>query len=431
LSDGLSSGAVQSRLDADALGRRLETLHRSLQTDDTDSELELYHRAALTLRVTILGDGKSIETTRGYDEGCAVRLTSHRGRRAAFAATSGSKATSLRWAVARCREGLTPAVQREHWSHGDGAAVSDREGEHHLPAVEELTGWLERARETLAADGFPRLDPLELSIAVAATVESWVAEGGLRASRARTRGWALMRTREAWAGDRASKPVMVARRRWAELPPGAWRMALEDRRLPKQGDVPPPATGVPVLFSPECSALLVRALARALHAAGREPGFEVGPAWKVYDDPRGPDALFGGSFDDAGFTTRRKRLANGNRSCGCIEGRGHYRRPSFRDRPSPSPCHLRVSPTPGAAPADGIVVTALELSPVAPDRWVLGLEGAILEGGRPAGVLRPSFVSIAPEDLVCRCVATVGPPRPSHLGIETPALLFTPLLLHP
>jgi hypothetical protein len=81
-------------------------------------------------------------------------------------------------------------------------------------------------------------------------------------------------------------------------------------------------------------------------------------------------------------------------------------------------------------PEAGVVATALDLHPVAPDRWVLAVEGARLERGAPGSALHASFVSISPEDLARRCVGTIGPPRASHLGVESPALLFDRLLLH-
>jgi hypothetical protein len=299
-----------------------------------------------------------------------------------------------------------------------------------LPPLAEVTAWLDRARDAWAAGGASGPEPLELSVEVSATVESWVADGGLRASRTRTRGWALMRLREPWAGDRASKPLVVARRRWQELPPGAWRSVLEDRRLADRREEPPPTAAVPVLFNPECSAVLVLALVKALNAAGRDPGIEVGPAWRVSDDPGHPQALFGGSFDDAGFATRSTRLADGRRTVGQIEGRGHFRRPSFRDPPRSMPSQLVVQQADQVAPDRGVVATAVDLHPVEPHRWLLRIDGACLENGRLGAVLRPSFVSISPEDLVRRCVATVGPPRLSHLGVETPALLFHNLPLH-
>jgi hypothetical protein len=396
----------------------------------TGRDLELYHRAALTLRVSDHGERKKdLRIQYGQDEGLALRATTRKGSDVAFAATSGSKPSSLRWVVARCRDPWAPAPHEGLWVRDGGAPKIDRDGAPELPPLAEVEGWLDRARQALSDDGGGGPEPLELSVEVAATVESWFADGGLRASRVRTRGWALMRTRESWKGDRASKPILVARRRWSQLPPDGWREVLEDRRLPDRSDSPPPTAAVPVLFNPECSALLVLALAKRLHTGAREPGTEVGPAWKVYDDPGHAQALFGGSFDDVGFATRRKRLANGHRTSGRIDAQGHFRRPSFRDRPIPLPSHLTVSPTTREAPTEGVVATSLSTYPVEPDRWLLRIEGALLDAGRPGAVLRPSFVSISPDDLVLRCVATVGPPRPSHLGVETPALVFDNLSL--
>jgi hypothetical protein len=429
LSAGSNVDDERARLDASSLAKRLESLRRTVDSDLPGSDLELYHRAALTLRVSDEGESKKVKMQYGQDEGLALRATTRKGSDVAFAATSGSQPSSLRWVVARCRELYAPTPQEGLWPRDGGAEKNDRDGAPELPPLAEVREWLDRARQALAGHGGKGPEPLELSVEVAATVESWVADGGLRASRVRTRGWALMRIRKPWKGDHASKPVLVARRRWSELPPGAWREVLEDRNLPDRSASPPPTASVPVLFNPECSALLVLALTKTLHAGAREPGIEVGPAWKVYDDPCHAQALFGGSFDDVGFATRRKRLANGHRTCGTIKARGHYRRPSFRDRPIPLPSHLSVSATARPAPTEGVIATALSVHPVESGRWLLRIDGALLDQGRPGAVLRPSFVSISPEELVLRCVATVGPPRLSHLGVETPALLFDHLSL--
>lgn len=429
MSAGSNLDDERVRLDASTLAKRLETLRRTIDSELPGSDLELYHRAALTLRVSGDGERKQLETQYGRDEGLALRATARKGSDVAFAATSGSKPSSLRWVVARCRDLHAPAPHEGLWARDGGPEQNDRDGDPQLPPLAEVREWLDRARQALADGGGKGPEPLELSVEVAATVESWVADGGLRASRVRTRGWALMRTRKPWRGDRVSKPVLVARRRWSELPPGAWREVLEDRNLPDRGTGAPPTAAVPVLFNPECSALLILALAKTLHAGTRAPGIEVGPAWKVYDDPCHAQALFGGSFDDAGFATRRKRLANGHRTCGTIKARGHYRRPSFRDRPIPLPSHLSVSATARPAPTEGVIATALSVHPLDSGRWLLRIDGALLDHGRPGAVLRPSFVSISPEDLALRCVATVGPPRLSHLGVETPALVFDNLSL--
>ena len=368
-------------LDAEALAARLERLHRSLCSDMPAEGLELYHRAALTLRVGDDGDGRVVTTRRGRDEGLALRTANR------FAAGSGSSAAGLLQAIERTPDGPSTAG-REPWDRG-GVRRADHDGVPELPPVAELTGWLDRAREALAQATPGRWRPLEMWVETAATVESWVADGGLRASRTRLRGWALLRMREPWAGDRGSKPVLVARRRWDELPPEALRSVLEDRRLPGGPEQVPPTASTNVLFSPECSAKLAQALVKTLHGADVEPALAVGPAWRVEDDPLSPQALFGGSFDDAGFATRRTRLAGAGRRTAGIGGRGHYRRPSFRDRPVPMPAHLVLTGAGSAAPERGVVATALGLHALEPTRWLLRIAGAHLER-RPADRGRPA-----------------------------------------
>jgi len=426
-----ASTAGNARLadpEAKRLAKRLEALHRSVASEARGIDLELYHRAASILRVTLDEVAGTTVTRRGRDDGIAVRTVARDGSARAFAATSGSGSSSLRWALTRCSESPAPDPGESGWERDGAAWKIDHDGEPELPPSDRLAAWLHDARDRLAEGGRgPAL--LELAVEVASTVESWVGDGGLRASRTRTRGWGILRLREPWAGDRAAHPLLVARRRWQDLRPDAWRAVLEDRRLPGHGDRPPPAGKIPVLFNPECSALLVRSLTKVLHHGGSEPGIEVGPAWKLYDDPVDPEALFGGVFDDSGFPASRKRLANGIRTGGRVGGPGHFRRPSFRDRPAAGPSHLVIPPTERGVPADGVVGTALSVHPVEPDRWVLRIEGALLEGGSPVALLRPSYVSISPWELVRRCVATVGPSRLSHLGVETPALVFAPLSL--
>jgi len=420
---------VPELFDADALVKRVTRLHQSLAREARASDLELYHRAARTIRVGVQGRHRKFTTRQGYDEGVALRATSRDWDGLSFAASSGSSATSLRWVLDRCRRPSMLLPQKWMWARDAEAMKTDRDGEPRLPPVEEVQAWLERSRDALSAGESSRPELLELSVEITATVESWVADGGLRASRTRIRSWGLMRLVEPWAGDRAGKPVLIARRSWGELPEDGWRAVLEDRRLPDLRQASAPTAALPVLFSPECSAVLVTALVKTLNASGAEKQTAVGPAWRVTDDPLHPSALFGGSFDDAGFATRRRRLADGRVAQGRIEGAGHYRRPSFRDPPQPLPSCLVVTPTDRGAPERGVVATALELHPVEPERWLLHIEGARLERGQPVAALHPSFVSISPKDLVSRCVSTVGPPRLSHLGVTTPALVFDGLHL--
>jgi len=415
------------RLDAEALTKRLELLRRSTHGAEGLS-VELYHRAALTLRVGSGSDGKSVTTRRGEDEGLAMRATTREGNELAFAASTGSELPSFRWVIERGRSSESDGSCEAGWPTDRTELLLDGEGEAGLPSADELSSWLSQARAVLET-GPARPQHLESWVEVAHTVESWVADGGLRASRTRTRGWALYRTREPWAGDRASKRVLVAHRHWSQLPTDGWRSVLDDRRLPERPPEPPPTGKVPVLFNPECSALLVQALVRSLHSDESARRAVVGAAWNVTNDPTGDGALFGGTFDDAGFPTKRTLLSDGRRCLGAVEGRGNYRRPSFRDRPVALPSQLVIPPGDSGPPDSCVLATALGLQVTEPDRWVLRIDGALLTDGHPGPVLRACFASVSPVDLVRRCVAAVGPARPSHLGVETPGLVFDNLVL--
>ena len=313
------------------------------------------------------------------------------------------------------------------WSADDEDRV-DREALDQLPSAGELMEWVDRARSELT--GHRSRTVYEMWVEVATTVESWVADRGYRASRSRTRAWALSRLRCPEGNGRLPRPVLVAARRWRELDPRGFREILEDRQEGLQREIELPAKPVPVLFNPESSAMLVLALARTLHARGLDRGLGVGPAWHLEDDPTRSDALLGGTFDDAGFDTRRKLLADGSGVVGSISEKGHDRRGSFRDRPVPQPSHLVILTRSGDPPPRGILVTGLSLHALEPHRWILEIDGAPIENGCPGPPMKPAFINVDPTELVRRCVAAVGPVRRSHLGVSTPALVFdglTPL----
>jgi len=421
--EGIADERVQ--LDATEIADRVAALQRSIARDFGDRAVELYHRETLTLRVAFERDDRSPTVARGHDRGLAVRVATPTGREVGFASASGAGGSSLRWALARCREQPPGVGPQAIWARGAEATRLDLDGPAELPPLRDVVAWLERARDGSTSGGRPASPaPVHMSVEVAASVENWFADGGLRGTRTRIRGWALIRTREPWAHDPPSRPAIIARRRWQDLPEDGWSGVLEDRRLPAGDRARPPGKKLPVIFSPECSGQLVVALFRALHLAGHNGETEVGPAWRVTDDPGHPRALSGGSFDDAGFATRSILLADGRRTLATLEGAGHFRRPSFRDRPTPMHSHLVVAPSGGEIPDQALLCTALDVHAVQPDRWILRLEGALCDHGRPGALLQPSYLSVSPEDLVRRCVATLGPARLSHHGVETPALLF-------
>ncbi len=383
---------------------RIQELFAEVAVTGRPRELELYHRSASSVRVTRRA-GKAVGLVRGSEEGIAVRLRGSGDNRAAFIASTSCDADGVRRMI---REAMTDEPGPDHhpgtWSVGDGTRHDEDPVD--LPDARQLESWIEEAWDGLSG-------PLEAWIEVASVAEAWVAEGGLAATRKRCRGWSVVRTR--------SRPIVIAHRNWTQMDPLGWRGIAEDRWLAGQGQAELPADRISLLFNPESSAALVRALVGALAGVATGP---VGPAWDLRDDPLDSGALFGGNFDDAGFPTASRRLADGRQWIGRIEGPGHYRRASFRDPPAVRPTYLTVRARKDPPPRSAVLVSSLEIHAVDADHWILELEGALLEDGRPVAPLPPAFVSGSPMEWVERCVASIGPVRESYLGVRTAALLF-------
>jgi len=181
---------------------------------------------------------------------------------------------------------------------------------------------------------------------------------------------------------------------------------------------------IPVLLTPESSAMLVSALVRSLFITGEKAGAPVGPAWEVIDDPRSADSLFGGRFDDVGFETRRRTLADGLRVAEPLAGPGSYRRPSFRDPPRPLPTHLVLESGGELSWEGGLVVSELALHPLPGGEWVLECDGTLAGNGFSGLRVHRCQIRTTPMELVQRCAARIGEARLSHRGVVTPALLF-------
>jgi hypothetical protein len=144
----------------------------------------------------------------------------------------------------------------------------------------------------------------------------------------------------------------------------------------------------------------------------------------VADEPLAPDALFGGSFDDAGFPTRRRVLADGARGIGTVDGPGCLRRPSYRDPPRAQPFHPVLEDGPEDPGGDGLLVSELAVHPLPDGRWILECDGILRRGAEWGPAVRGGLISTNPALLARCCVARVGPARSSHRGVRTPALLF-------
>jgi hypothetical protein len=359
---------------------RLREQHRRLRKEVDCDRLEFYHRSSHGIRIELEESEQRMQEREGSEQGVAVRMPS------GFAAASGSDDNSLRWAIDRAKAGR--ACSRERNRVEGGGELQDHDETSDMPAAAQLHSWLEKALDLLP------VRPLRAWVETAKTIESLVADGGLAASRSRCRAWAM-----AWVKQR---PLIIASRRWKELPEQGWA----DLAVAGSGE----SVGSPILFTADSAAKLVSALVRSFHDDESRIGEPVGPGWRLVDDPASPDALFGGSFDDGAFRTKRRLLADGERVCGAISGPGNLLRPSFRDPPQPLPSHLVVESLLMGPPDDHYSVSELTIHPLSPGEWALQVgDGLIMTG---------------PGELIRNCVAGIGAPRLAHNGVMTPALLF-------
>jgi len=413
----------------------VRALHRAIGNANPGWEIGLFHRLSATMRLRAGEEGESAELLMGLDDGVALQARSRLDGSTAFAACSGLDPAHLNRELARAGQlgGGSAAAEGDLWPLGGGTVRIDRDGPCELPSRADLEAWLEQARDQLVQPrhGGRRLRaPSESRVEVAVVLETWVADGGMIASRARRRAWALARP-AAEADLPLQRPLMIASRRWEDLPLDGWRTVLEDRRIGRGAGklAGAGASSLPVLFNPECSAELGLGLVKAFHDPALDSGTPVGEVWTLIDEPTHPEALFGGKFDDGGFPAAAKTLWRGGRVTGRLDGAGHLRRPSYRDRPGPLPSHLVVDVPAGQLPSRFLLVTRLTLHPLGRVRWGLEVDGAVLDDGQPALRVRGGFIATSPIELAQRCVASVGPARPSYLGVRTSALLFDGLSL--
>lgn len=375
--------AASPGLDAGRLLEDARRLHRWVSTRTDDAAVEIYHRAALAMRVTRELGSRALAIQVGCEDGTALRCWNRRTGRVGFAATSGLDEGRVDWLLSNASSGMGGEPAGLPW-RVDGGVVIDRDpgvG----PTVEDLERWLLEATEP-----FP---DHAAWVEAAATVESWAGSDGGAASRSRCRGWAML--------DANGRPSFVAARRWSELPADRWNALLDERRFP----VPRNRWA----FSAESSADLVAACCAYLQQTGGGLGLRVGPGWRVRDEPGDGAAIRGGTFDDAGFASRGQILADGAEIVGITGHAGRWTRGSYRDAPSPQPSHLVVDPC-EAEPTEGGCVRHVRIHPTGRS-WLLETD----EG---------SFLETHPIRLMQTCIGTWGSPWPSHRGVVTPALVF-------
>lgn len=414
--------------DPETLLARLAGLHRTARARHAAGRLELYHRATFAIRATARAAADSVELRMGGDEGLAVRMKRDERSPSTFAAASGGNESAMVWALERVLAAEPPArSEKSHeWPLHAETSRFDLDSAEAFPDPSDLVDWIERAGQALAA--VPRRgampERVESWVEVARTVESWVGDAGVAASRSRMRSWAMLQLRPK---GRDVAVLQVAGRSWESLPHEAWALGLSDRMVPRRTRPLGAGWRGPVLFNAGSSASLVAALVRTVHVHERDLGRRVGRGWSLSDLPSESDALFGGLFDDACFPTRPTPLAGEGRIVGRLAGEGHYRRASFRDRPAPAPSHVVVDCGEEPPPGVGLLVSDLRIHPLEPDLWVLGVRGGPLPEGHQAPAALEGHIRISPRKLLQRCLAAIGPSRASHTGVSTGALLFDDL----
>ena len=412
--------------DTDALADDLARESKRVLARREVAHVELYHRMSRTLRVTHPRHADVVAVRSGCDEGIALRVWDARDSHVRFTAASGRTAEAIERAVDRALLlGAVGSVAPGDRCTREGS-LADHDEAAGLPDDDRLATWLAEARETFATADWGRADPDRSWVEVASTCETWVGDGHVLGSRWRARAWALL---EAPVPEASAAPLILAGRSWRDLDPRDWVRMRSEGLVVERGGVELPAARLPVLFSPDASATLVLALVRSVPSDGST--VEVGPGFRVRDDPEEPRALFGGVFDDLGFTTTRRQVADGCTMLARLVGPGHYRRPSFRDVPVSLPVNLVVEPPEAGAPSRGLIAHRVAVHALSAERWVLELDGTWWSDGEPRGAIRGARVPTGPRELLSRCVAGVGAPFASYRGVRTPGLLFDGLTVTP
>ena len=371
---------------------RTESLWRRLQRRVREPA-ELYRREAERLRVE-RRDG-AIHVTRGADQGVAVRLAGRDGVR--FGSASGGDAAAVSWAAEAARRLPATTVGDLPWEAMQVGSLVDEDDGLRVPGVDEL---------------LHVIAPLQGGDAViesAVVVETIAAEGGLRTLRSRLRWWAsedAATSRRSWAG-----------RRLTAIAPGPPDPAPRDT-----SGGPPLPLRQPIEVPAHAAGPLVAALVRAVHGAATAP-FPVGSGWCVRDDPHDRDAPSGGRFDDAGFRTRARILADGVCGNPLGGGPGSLWRGSFREPPAPGPVSLVLDPA-GDRPRRRIVAVRVRLDALAPRDWVLRAHGCPHDGDDPCGPPGAWIARLAPAALVEGCVAAAGGRHRGPDGVACPSVVF-------
>jgi hypothetical protein len=396
--------AEHGDLDPDAERQRehLEELLALARSECPQRRVELYSRVALRIRVGRQSPGAPAIVERGRDEGLAVRSQDGAGR-VRFAAASGIGVASLTVALADAAQSPGDVIDNPWWTE-PREILRDHGPRRPLPGPSELGSWLDGAGESVCPAWVEH----------GRTLETLVADGGLRASRTRDRVWAVGLSRP----DGEERPRMLAGRSLDELPASfGTRPALREL---DPVELPDAVRKLPHVFEPPEAGMLVLALVGAMRAAGGHESIPVGHGFAVVEDPRHPLRLAGGSFDDAGFPTRYRVLADGQFATVTPRWAGDLRRDSFRDPPQPAFGTLVVADGQETLPDRGVRVDGLRIHRIERHRWMLEIDGVLVGNGRR---LARSYAAVRPLEWVQRISGAVGKARSCPNGVLSPSLI--------
>jgi predicted Zn-dependent protease len=392
---------------------RLEKLWRSARRAKGARAVELYARSSLRLRVRAEGAGSAV-VERGHDDGLAVRVVDPTGR-IGFAAVSGIDSQAVDCALSEATLSAGPVIDPP-WSEGGGGVSTDHDAPIALPETEALEAWLADA-----ASGSRR--PGQVAwVECGRTFEALVADGDLRATRQRNRAWGMGLVSFSTGDAIEERPRVVAARRLEDLPADLLTVKIPPSAPPL--GLREAARSLPVVIGPQAASILVRALVQALCSPGRTGRTPVGAAFAVTEDPGHHDGLSGGRFDDAGFATQMKVLADGGFVSAADRGAGHYLRASYRDPPRPSFGTLVVADGEADMPGEALLIEHLRIHALDVDSWLMEVGAVVEEDGRPARPVRLGFARARPTELALRLHGAIGRARPCANGVITPALLL-------
>jgi hypothetical protein len=175
-------------------------------------------------------------------------------------------------------------------------------------------------------------------------------------------------------------------------------------------------------MAPDAASAIVAALVERFHGPNRTRHSPAGPGWTLSDEPSRPDALSGGSFDDAGFQASKTVLAERGVLDGGLGGPGHYWRKSFRQPPMEGESNLVMPP---GQPDDSLhgapLARRCRVLKMTSELWVLEL------GFKPSAAVAAagsSWMRVNPVALLEACRSQLGGLKVTAGGPIVPGLLF-------